>query len=74
MESLDETLQVRGMQQRLLLAGGLLAVGTVVYTFALCVYRLFLHPLAKFPGPWINAVSDVSPLCIALACTALIVK
>ena len=57
METLPE---VRSLRERLLIAGVIFAAGTVLYTLALFIYRLYFHPLAKFPGPWMNAVSDVS--------------
>jgi hypothetical protein len=28
------------------------------YLAALCIYRLFLHPLAKYPGPKLAALSN----------------
>lgn len=31
----------------------------IVLAIARCVYLLYFHPLAKFPGPKIAAVSDV---------------
>ncbi|KAF2124280.1 cytochrome P450 [Dothidotthia symphoricarpi CBS 119687] len=37
----------------------LLAAAFVAYLFALAVYRLYLHPLRKFPGPRIAAVSTL---------------
>jgi hypothetical protein len=56
MGALPET---RLWSDRLLIGTGLFVVGTTLYTLSLFIYRLWLHPLAKFPGPWINAVSDV---------------
>jgi hypothetical protein len=40
-----------------LAAGALALLG--VYTLALVVYRRFLHPLAKIPGPFLPAVSTL---------------
>lgn len=30
----------------------------VAYTLWACIYNLFFHPLAKFPGPWPCAMSE----------------
>jgi hypothetical protein len=57
---MDQIIVPRSLGDRLIIAGGLLSTGTVLYIVGLCIYRLCFHPLAKFPGPWINAVSDVS--------------
>ncbi|EHK97816.1 putative Isotrichodermin C-15 hydroxylase [Glarea lozoyensis 74030] len=43
---------------RFVLACGLLCVGTFVYTIGIVVYRLWFHPLSKYPGPFLNAVSE----------------
>ncbi|KAF2102795.1 cytochrome P450 [Rhizodiscina lignyota] len=50
---------VRSTQDRLLLAGGILAIGSFFYFIGIVIYRLYFHPLAKFPGPVINRISDL---------------
>lgn len=32
---------------------------TTVYLVAISYYRVFLHPLAKVPGPWLAATSHL---------------
>ncbi|KAI6093965.1 cytochrome P450 [Hypoxylon rubiginosum] len=39
--------------------GLLLASSINIYAFTRCVYLLFFHPLAKYPGPKIAAISNV---------------
>ena len=39
---------------------GILCASSLVYLVAISLYRFYFHPLAKFPGPVINAISDVS--------------
>ena len=52
---------VRSAQDRLFLTGSILAIGTLCYFVGLVIYRLSFHPLARFPGPLINRISDVRP-------------
>ncbi|KAJ9646027.1 hypothetical protein H2204_000689 [Knufia peltigerae] len=35
-------------------------LATVVYTIGVCIYRVTLHPLAKYPGPFLSKITDWS--------------
>ncbi|KAM3565576.1 hypothetical protein MY1884_000109 [Beauveria asiatica] len=41
---------------------GLLAGGGVFYVIAVIVYRVFFHPLAKYPGPFLAKITDAYQL------------
>ncbi|KLU85584.1 hypothetical protein MAPG_04607 [Magnaporthiopsis poae ATCC 64411] len=43
---------------RLFLWAGLLGAVLVLYVVGIAVYRLWFHPLSKFPGPTVMALSD----------------
>lgn len=49
----------RGLSDRLVIAGSVFLAGTTLYLIAISIYRLYFHPLAKFPGPVANAISWV---------------
>ncbi|GFP54894.1 hypothetical protein ACSS6W_002789 [Trichoderma asperelloides] len=44
---------------------GILLGGGVFYVFAIITYRIFFHPLAKYPGPVIAKVTDAYQLYYA---------
>jgi len=56
----EKTSQLRGTGDRIALGALIVVAGLVLYTIGLVAYRLWFHPLAKFPGPFLNKVSDVS--------------
>lgn len=37
----------------------LFSVGLVAYVFGLAIYRVYLHPLAKYPGPLLAKITDL---------------
>jgi hypothetical protein len=49
----------------LLPVAALAGISVVVYIVTIVIYRLYFHPLAKFPGPKLNAISPV-PSIISL--------
>lgn len=44
---------------------GLLAASSVLYCLAIVVYRIYFHPLAKYPGPFFARVSAI-PVTLSL--------
>ncbi|KAK4238798.1 cytochrome P450-like protein [Achaetomium macrosporum] len=44
---------------------GLLVIASFLYTTCLVVYRLFFHPLAKYPGPFLAKLTDAYMLYYA---------
>ncbi|KAF9891098.1 hypothetical protein FE257_005034 [Aspergillus nanangensis] len=59
MDSVDNFAPPRSVGERLMVAGGVLAIGLVLQIVCTVIYRYWFHPLAKYPGPFINAVSDL---------------
>ncbi|KAK5995578.1 Cytochrome P450 monooxygenase AKT7 [Cladobotryum mycophilum] len=48
--------------QHLSIYAGLLLAAGGLYTFGLIVYRVFFHPLAKYPGPFLAKITDAYQL------------
>jgi hypothetical protein len=55
-----KTSPIRGTGDRIAVGALIAVTGLFLYTVGIVVYRLWLHPLSKFPGPFLNRVSDVS--------------
>ena len=53
------SLQARKVADTVGFAATVSVIATICYVVAICIYRLFLHPLAKFPGPKLNAISSL---------------
>lgn len=56
---MDPVTKTNSIQARLAFASTVLSVGIVTYLVIISIYRLWFHPLAKFPGPVINRISWV---------------
>lgn len=52
-----ESVQPRTIVDTIALAGVVFSAAAICYLIAICIYRITFHPLAKFPGPKLNAIS-----------------
>jgi len=59
-KDVEKTFDIRGTGDRIALGALIALTGLVLYTIGVGVYRLWFHPLSKFPGPLFNKISDVS--------------
>lgn len=59
MNNINDNLPGQGTRQPLVIATAIFIVGSLLYTGFVVIYRLYFHPLAKFPGAFLNSVSDV---------------
>lgn len=62
MEAINIPVPLRSTSERVAFISLIFLSGLIVYVLAIVVYRLYFHPLAKFPGPFFNAISDVGGL------------
>jgi hypothetical protein len=57
--------ETRSLSQTLISAGTMVVVGFTIWIASVAIYRLYFHPLAKYPGPFWAKITSLHDFFVA---------